>query len=152
MTRATYRIVSSIIKMNRLAQKGALIHICEVRLRTQPFAVGPRGVRLMAVSALATVCYEEGSVQEMVNSLEALRGGVVVSVQASEGEPLDRPEILCALAESALSGGACAVRMAQPNNMEYFKRQHQKFKRRQPHHRPLCGNLGGHDGPASVDV
>ncbi|WP_303673098.1 N-acetylmannosamine-6-phosphate 2-epimerase [Vampirovibrio chlorellavorus] len=60
----------------------------------------------------------------MASSLEALRGGVVVSVQAAQGEPLDRPEILCALAESALRGGACAVRMAQPDNMRYFKRQH----------------------------
>ncbi len=62
----------------------------------------------------------------MVISLESLRGGVVVSVQASQGEPLDRPEILCALAESALNGGACAVRMAQPDNMQLFKRQHPK--------------------------
>lgn len=67
---------------------------------------------------------EERVVRKMASSLEALRGGVVVSVQAAQGEPLDRPEILCALAESALRGGACAVRMAQPDNMRYFKRQH----------------------------
>lgn len=60
----------------------------------------------------------------MAISLEFLKGGVVVSVQASEGEPLDRPEILCALAESALNGGACAVRMAQPGNMQFFRRRH----------------------------
>jgi N-acylglucosamine-6-phosphate 2-epimerase len=60
----------------------------------------------------------------MANCLELLRGGVVVSVQASQGEPLDRPEILCALAESALNGGACAVRMAQPGNMQFFRRRH----------------------------
>ena len=60
----------------------------------------------------------------MAGVLDALKGGVVVSVQASQGEPLDRPEILCALAESALNGGACAVRMAQARNMEYFKARH----------------------------
>ncbi len=55
---------------------------------------------------------------------QRLRRGVVVSVQASQGEPLDKPEYLCALAESALLGGACGVRMAQPQNMTYFKQRH----------------------------
>jgi N-acylglucosamine-6-phosphate 2-epimerase len=53
--------------------------------------------------------------------LEKLRGGIVVSVQAAHGEPLDKPEYLCAMAESALNGGACGVRMAQPANMAYFR-------------------------------
>lgn len=56
--------------------------------------------------------------------LEQLKNGVVVSVQASQGEPLDKPEYLCALAEAALNGGACGVRMAQPRNMRYFKERH----------------------------
>jgi N-acylglucosamine-6-phosphate 2-epimerase len=56
--------------------------------------------------------------------LGQLKHGVVVSVQASQGEPLDKPEYLCALAESALNGGACGVRMAQPRNMRYFKEKH----------------------------
>lgn len=56
--------------------------------------------------------------------LRQLKNGVVVSVQASQGEPLDKPEYLCALAESALNGGACGVRMAQPRNMRYFKERH----------------------------
>lgn len=56
--------------------------------------------------------------------LKQLKNGVVVSVQASQGEPLDKPEYLCALAESALNGGACGVRMAQPRNMRYFKEKH----------------------------
>jgi len=56
--------------------------------------------------------------------LEKLRGGVVVSVQAAHGEPLDKPEYLCVLAESALNGGACGVRMAQADNMAYFKQRH----------------------------
>lgn len=56
--------------------------------------------------------------------LEKLRGGVVVSVQAAHGEPLDKPEYLCALAESALNGGACGVRMAQVDNISYFRQAH----------------------------
>ena len=56
--------------------------------------------------------------------LETLKGGVVISVQAAHGEPLDKPEHLCALAESALNGGACGVRMAQPFNISYFKHLH----------------------------
>ncbi|WP_373532479.1 N-acetylmannosamine-6-phosphate 2-epimerase [Vampirovibrio sp.] len=59
--------------------------------------------------------------------LEKLRGGLVVSVQASQGEPLDSPEMLCAMAESALAGGACGVRMAQARNMEFFKAKHSKI-------------------------
>lgn len=58
------------------------------------------------------------------NILEKLKGGIVVSVQAAHGEPLDKPEHLCALAESALNGGACGVRMAQPFNINYFKHLH----------------------------
>lgn len=56
--------------------------------------------------------------------LEKLRGGVVISAQAAHGEPLDKPEYLCAMAESALNGGACGVRMAQPANISYFRKAH----------------------------
>ncbi len=53
--------------------------------------------------------------------LQAVQRGVIVSVQANDGEPLNTPGILCALAESALSGGACGVRMAQDYNIRAFK-------------------------------
>lgn len=56
--------------------------------------------------------------------LEKLKNGVVVSAQAAHGEPLDSPEMLCALAEAALNGGACGLRMAQEDNIRYFKRKH----------------------------
>lgn len=56
--------------------------------------------------------------------LAQLKQGIIVSSQASEGEPLNTPEILCALAESALLGGACAIRMAQPENIRHFKQRH----------------------------
>jgi N-acylglucosamine-6-phosphate 2-epimerase len=60
----------------------------------------------------------------MKQVLKAIQGGLIVSVQASEGEPLNTPEILCALAESALSGGACGLRMAQAYNIRPFKAKH----------------------------
>src|SRR5687768_1884375 len=56
--------------------------------------------------------------------LSKLRQGVVVSVQAAQGEPLNKPEYLCAMAESVLNGGACGVRMAQEENIRYFKKHH----------------------------
>lgn len=58
--------------------------------------------------------------------LQTLQRGIIVSAQASEGEPLNTPEILCALAESALIGGACALRMAQDYNIRVFKAKHPK--------------------------
>lgn len=60
----------------------------------------------------------------MEEMLERLKRGIIVSAQAAHGEPLDKPEYLCALAESALNGGACAVRMAQEDNIQYFKQRH----------------------------
>lgn len=56
--------------------------------------------------------------------IQRLHRGIIVSVQATHGEPLNRPEYLCAMAEAALNGGACAVRMAQPENIAYFKQKH----------------------------
>lgn len=64
------------------------------------------------------------SVLFMRTIISKLRNGIIVSAQAAKGEPLDRPEFLCALAEAALNGGACAVRMAQPYNISYFKQRH----------------------------
>lgn len=56
--------------------------------------------------------------------LQKLHRGIIVSAQASEGEPLNTPEILCAMAESALNGGACGMRMAQASNIRVFKKKH----------------------------
>lgn len=56
--------------------------------------------------------------------LLSLRRGLIVSSQATHGEPLNRPELLCALAESALQGGACGIRMAQPDNLCYFRERY----------------------------
>jgi len=65
-----------------------------------------------------------GSPPFMKAILEKLRGGVIVSVQATHGEPLNKPEILSAMAESALVGGACGIRMAQSYNIKHFKNLH----------------------------
>lgn len=66
----------------------------------------------------------KGCIAAMAYILQKIQQGVVVSVQAAHGEPLDRPEILCALAESALLGGACGVRMAQASNIRPFRQRH----------------------------
>ncbi|MFF2496442.1 N-acetylmannosamine-6-phosphate 2-epimerase [Agromyces sp. NPDC058064] len=42
--------------------------------------------------------------------LDALRGGLVVSCQAYPGEPMRHPETMAQLAESAVRGGAVAIR------------------------------------------
>ena len=43
--------------------------------------------------------------------VELLRGGLVVSCQAREGEPLHGPEFMVAMALSAIAGGAVGVRL-----------------------------------------
>ncbi len=56
--------------------------------------------------------------------LKAIEHGVIVSVQAATGEPLDDPEILAAMAEAALLGGAVGVRMAGWQSIRAFKKRH----------------------------
>ncbi|MEB3287475.1 MAG: N-acetylmannosamine-6-phosphate 2-epimerase [Vampirovibrionales bacterium] len=56
-----------------------------------------------------------------------LKHQVIVSVQASKGEPLNRDDIIEALALSALSGGAAGLRMAntlEDDPIGYFKQRH----------------------------
>jgi N-acylglucosamine-6-phosphate 2-epimerase len=50
-----------------------------------------------------------------------LKNSIIVSVQADEGEPLNTPEILCALAQSALLGGAHGLRLANIENIAYIR-------------------------------
>jgi N-acylglucosamine-6-phosphate 2-epimerase len=68
--------------------------------------------------------YGEYLLSRVRNMLERLQRGIIVSAQATHGEPLNQPEYLCALAESALNGGACGLRMAQVENIRYFKQRH----------------------------
>lgn len=47
-----------------------------------------------------------------MSTLEMLRGGLIVSVQAWRGSALDDPAIIAAMARAAQEGGAVAVRIA----------------------------------------
>jgi len=49
--------------------------------------------------------------------IEALRYGLVVSCQASEGSPLNTPAIIAALAKAAEMGGAIGFRLDYPENV-----------------------------------
>jgi len=55
--------------------------------------------------------------------LERLRGGLIVSVQASAGSPLDDPSVIAALAEAAQNGGAAAVRIASIAHIRAVRRR-----------------------------
>ncbi len=50
--------------------------------------------------------------------IKALKGGLIVSVQASEASPLNRPEILAALAQAAAVPGVVGLRMNEPKNIQ----------------------------------
>ncbi len=54
--------------------------------------------------------------------LAVLEGGLIVSCQASKGEPLCRPEIIGALCLSALSGGARALRLEGLENISQVRK------------------------------
>lgn len=47
----------------------------------------------------------------MAKVLESLRGGLIVSCQPVPGGPMDRPEIVAAMALAALNGGAVGLRI-----------------------------------------
>jgi len=46
-----------------------------------------------------------------MSTLDALRGGLIVSVQAWRGSAIDDPAVIAAMAEAAQEGGAVAVRI-----------------------------------------
>ena len=53
----------------------------------------------------------------MTGLLHSLRGGLVVSCQPVDGGPMDRPEIVAAMAAAAVAGGAAAVRIEGLGNL-----------------------------------
>jgi N-acylglucosamine-6-phosphate 2-epimerase len=53
--------------------------------------------------------------------VEDLRNGLIVSCQADEGDPLDKPSVLAAMAAAAVSGGAMAVRACGVANIRAIK-------------------------------
>jgi len=57
-----------------------------------------------------------------VNVLEQLRGGLIVSVQAWEGSPIDNPQVLAAMAAAAEANGAVGVRMQGVANLKAARR------------------------------
>jgi N-acylglucosamine-6-phosphate 2-epimerase len=54
-------------------------------------------------------------------SLEAMRGGLVVSVQAPPGSPLASPETMSAIARAAELGGAAGIRAEGPADVRAIK-------------------------------
>ncbi len=52
-----------------------------------------------------------------MNTIAKLRGGLIVSCQAPDGSPLDRPEIIAAFALAAERSGARGVRINRPENI-----------------------------------
>lgn len=55
--------------------------------------------------------------------LRRLRGGLIVSVQAEAGSPLDDPVLLAAMARAAQDGGAVAVRVQGVANLEAVRKR-----------------------------
>ena len=55
--------------------------------------------------------------------LEALRGGLIVSVQAPEGSPMRHPEVISAMAEASLRNGAVGVRLESPEHIGAVRRR-----------------------------
>jgi N-acylglucosamine-6-phosphate 2-epimerase len=54
-------------------------------------------------------------------SVNQLKGGLIVSCQASAGEPLCKPEHILALSLSALNGGAIALRLEGADNIRFVR-------------------------------
>lgn len=57
----------------------------------------------------------------MIDVVRRLQHCLIVSSQASEGEPLCAPEHICALALSALNGGAKALRLEGAENVRHLR-------------------------------
>lgn len=57
------------------------------------------------------------TVQKLWPSVSKLEGGLIVSCQASEGEPLCKPEHIVAMSLSAIDGGARAIRLEGVENV-----------------------------------
>lgn len=53
--------------------------------------------------------------------LDKIHNGIVVSVQADEGEPLYPAEVICRLCRSVVLGGASGLRLANPENVRVVK-------------------------------
>jgi len=70
------------------------------------------------------------------NIVQSIDGALVVSCQASSGEPLNRPEHILALALSAINGGARALRLEGVENVRFVR---QATERMFSGHLPIVG-------------
>lgn len=52
-----------------------------------------------------------------------LKGKLVVSCQASPGDPLDSPDVICRMALAALAGGASGLRINSAEHISYLRKQ-----------------------------
>ena len=57
--------------------------------------------------------------KEIINKL---KNKVIVSVQAQDNEPLNKPEHLLALSQSVINGGAAGLRLCGIENIKYIKK------------------------------
>ena len=55
------------------------------------------------------------------NILKQIKNKLIVSCQAEKDEPLGKPEILAAMAETAVIGGAAGIRACYPENIKAIK-------------------------------
>ena len=53
----------------------------------------------------------------MGKALAQLKGGLVVSCQPVDGGPMDRPDIVAAMAQAAVAGGAAGLRIERVANL-----------------------------------
>lgn len=60
---------------------------------------------------------ESGEHKSLASVLARIKGGLIVSCQASKGEPLAKPEHILALSLTVLNGGACALRLEGVENI-----------------------------------
>ena len=59
----------------------------------------------------------------MKEKVEKIRNKIIVSVQAQDNEPLNRPEHLLALSQSVIEGGAGGLRLCGIENIKYIKKK-----------------------------
>lgn len=58
-----------------------------------------------------------------MNALEKLKGGLVVSCQPVSGGAMDHPEIIAAMAQAAVAGGAAGLRIEGVENLRAVRQQ-----------------------------
>lgn len=57
-----------------------------------------------------------------MNILERMRGGLIASCQPVDNGPMDRPEIVAAMAQAAIAGGAAALRIEGVDNLRAVRK------------------------------